>query len=133
VTENTSQRQNTYIPIQQKAPDDSKKKDEQCIELKTSPIVYSKSCNEINVIFTNYASKPLEFGQEHYFEFYNHGKWERISFNKGGIIYAFDAIGYELPSNTSQIMHYSLNQKLHTYILGKYRIYIPFYNRKKKI
>lgn len=113
-------------PIPQEIPTDYNKREKQCIELTLPSTTYPKSCDGIQVSLTNYSSQPLSFGKVHYFEFYNHGKWERICFDKGGIVYAFDAIGYELPPSTSQKMYYSLNQKLHTYIPGKYRIYVPF-------
>lgn len=124
--------QNLYSPKLQKAPDDKAKRDKQSIELILSPTVYPKSCKQLCVVLTNYTSNPIEFGKEHYIELYNHGKWKRINFNTKESIYVFDAIGYELQPNTSQIMHYSLNQERHTYVAGKYRIYVPFTRAGRK-
>ena len=123
---------NSSKTIQDNAPDDSIKRSEQVIELTISPTLYPKSCEGINVTLTNYSSKSLDFGDEHYFEIYNHGRWERISFHKGNSVYIFNAIGHQLPSNKSQIIYYRLNQEAHTYTSGKYRIYVPFSIDNKK-
>lgn len=124
--------QNLYSPKLQKAPDDKAKRDKQSIELILSPTVYPKSCKQLCVVLTNYTSNPIEFGKEHYIELYNHRKWKRINFNTKESVYIFDTIGYELQPNTSQIMHYSLNQERHTYVAGKYRIYVPFTKAGRK-
>ena len=119
-------KQTLHTQRQQNAPDDSIKRRKQCIELTLSPTVYPKTCDGITTVLTNYSSQPLTFGEEHYFEFNNHGKWERICFDKGDVVYVFNLIGFELPPNTSQFKYYSLNQELHTYVPGKYRIFIPY-------
>lgn len=80
---------------------------------------------KLNVLIVNATCSAIQYGDEHYFEYYENNKWKRMKPLEDDAVLVWNTVGYELQPYTEEKRIYRMNKKLYDFKTGKYRIVLP--------